>query len=343
MNLDVTLNSDGDIDISHIDDSAYRFMLALQSTPSITGVSGVSGAWELFLKVIERNYPGMMKEAQLAYNAGVLSRVLSAKPTPVSGAKNKKKITSRDLDVTNYAFAETGTDESNETGYRCSGEEILIFKRTESQFIQVHFFVAPLNAFDFSLPRFLNLSRIFLNQLDLLLRIETLEFHSVKDDLTLTYNQKYLKGFLQNEIERCKRYPSFFSVVFFDLDNLKAINDQYGHLIGTEVLKDAAGVLKSQIRKIDLVSRFGGDEFVIVLVKADGEKAYETCNRIKKRFGNTIFLKDKKLNIQMTGCFGISCFPRDGSTVDELIRKADSAMYDVKRRGKNGIKIYEGA
>ncbi|MDQ1352886.1 MAG: two-component system, cell cycle response regulator [Acidobacteriota bacterium] len=337
MSLDVTLNSDSDIDISHIDDSAYRFMLALQSMSSVTG------AWELFLKVIERNYPGMMKEARLAYHAGSLCRALSSKPTPASGAKNKKKMISRELDVTNYAFAETGAEGNNEMGYRCSGEEILIFKRTESQFIQVHLFVAPLSAFDFSLPLFLNLGRIFLVQLDLLLRIETLEFHSVKDDLTLTYNQKYLRNFLQNEIERCNRYPSFFSVVFFDLDNLKAINDQYGHLIGTEVLKDAADVLKGQIRKIDLVSRFGGDEFVIVLVKADSEKAYETCKRIRKRLANTIFLKDKGLSIEMTGCFGISCFPRDGSTVDELIRKADSAMYDVKRRGKNGIKIYEGA
>lgn len=339
MNLDVTLNSDSDIDISHIDDSAYRFMLALQSMPSVIG------AWELFLKVIERNYPGMMKEAQLAYNAGVLSRALSAKPTPGSGSKNKKKITSRELDVTDYPFVETGAEGENETGHRCSSEEILIFKRTESQFIQVRLFVAPPNAFDLSasFSQLLSLSRIFLNQLDLLLRIENLEFHSVKDDLTLTYNQKYLRNFLQNEIERCKRYPSFFSVVFFDLDNLKAVNDQYGHLIGTEVLKDVANILRGQVRKIDLLSRFGGDEFVIVLVKADAGKAYDTCSRIRQRLGSTIFLKDKDLNIKMTGCFGISCFPRDGSTVDELIRKADSAMYDVKRRGKNNIKIYEGA
>jgi diguanylate cyclase (GGDEF)-like protein len=205
-------------------------------------------------------------------------------------------------------------------------------------------FTTP-NAFDrsASFSQFLGLSRIFLNQVALLLRIENLEFHSVKDDLTLTYNQKYLRSFIQNEIERCKRYPSFFSVVFFDLDNLKSINDGYGHLIGTEALKDAANILRGQVRKIDLLSRFGGDEFVIVLVKADAGKAYDTCGRIKQRLAGTVFLKDKGLNIRMTGCFGISCFPRDGTTVDELIKKADSAMYEVKRRGKNGIKIYEGA
>lgn len=342
------MNSSSDIDISHIDDSAYRFMLALQSVPPVTGVTGV---WELFFKVLERNYPGTVKEAQLAYKTGVLSRVLSAKLSPASTNKNKKKkkITSRELDITCYPFEETGAEGADavegdkETGYRYAGEEMLIFKRTDSHFIQVRLLFSSPNALDLSPSQLLSLSRIFLNQVALLLRIENLEFHSVKDDLTLTYNQKYLRSFIQNEIERCKRYPSFFSVVFFDLDNLKAINDEYGHLIGTEALKDVANILRGQVRKIDLLSRFGGDEFVIVLVKADAGKAYETCNRIKQRLAAAIFLQDKDLNIQMTGCFGISCFPRDGSTVDELIKKADSAMYEVKRRGKNGIKIYEGA
>lgn len=339
MNLDATLNTVSHIDISDIDDNTYRFISALQSIPSVTGVL------EVFFKVMERNYRGVVKEAQLAYKAGVLSRVLSAKPAPgsKSGPKNKKKIMSRELDITCYPFEETAVEVGTDAEYRCSGEELLIFKRTDCLFIQVRLLFAPANAFDASLPQLLDLSRIFLNQVALLLRIENLEFHSVKDDLTLTYNQKYLRNFLQNEIERCKRYPSSFSVVFFDLDNLKSINDQFGHLIGTEALKDAAGVLKGQIRKIDLLSRFGGDEFVIVLVKADADKAYDTCLRIRQRLAGTIFLKDKGLNIGMTGCFGISCFPRDGSTVDDLIRKADSAMYDVKHSGKNGIKIYEGA
>lgn len=349
MNPDVILTPNSDIDIVHIDESVYRFILRLQSISSATEV------WKLFISMVNQISPDALAESQLAYKAGVFSRAWSAGPAPGHGIKNKKKITLQEIDVTHYSFVETDAADINEMGYQCSGKEIFIYTRTEKHFIQVKmiFTAAP--------PSFLfissqgaagsktgenslsSLSQIFLNQMALLLRIENLEFHSVKDDLTSAYNQKYLRGFIQNEIERCYRYPSFFSVIFFDLDNLKTINDKYGHLIGTEVLKDVSYILRSQIRKIDLLSRFGGDEFVIVLLKTNPQKAYEICSRIKQQLESTIFLRDKNLNITMTGCFGISCFPRDGSTVDELIKKSDSAMYEVKRRGKNDIKIYEGA
>ncbi|HLP46039.1 MAG TPA: GGDEF domain-containing protein [Candidatus Kapabacteria bacterium] len=351
MNLDETLNFNGDVDISPTDEKACRFILKLQS------ISAVTEVWELFLNIVEQAHPGALREAQLAYRAGTFSRALSAKAVPLYGHKNKKKLMSREIDIQDYPFVETGAAAVNEMGYRYSDEEILIFTRTEMHFIQVKMMFTPTPpcALFFVLPdgvdaktgtdmkKLSPLSRIFLNQMALLIRIENLEFHSIKDDLTTAYNQKYLRGFIQNEIERCKRDPSFFSVVFFDLDNLKAINDRYGHLIGTEVLKEVAYILGHQVRKIDLLSRFGGDEFVIVLLKANPQKAYETCCRIKQKLESTVFLKEKNLNIIMTGCFGISGFPRDGSTVEELIKKADSAMYEVKRRGKNDIKIYEGA
>ena len=352
MNPDVILTPNSDIDIVHIDEDMYRFIFTLQSITSVTEV------WKLFISIVDQAYPDALTEAQLAYQAGVFSGAWSANLTPSHG--NKNKITLQEIDVTCYSFVETNTADINKAdinkmGYQCSGNEMLIYTRTEKHFIQVKMlFKAEPPSFLFIALKdadgsntgensLSGLSRIFLNQMALLLRIENLEFHSVKDDLTSAYNQKYLRSFIQNEIERCYRYPSFFSVIFFDLDNLKDINDKYGHLIGTEVLKDVSYILKSQVRKIDLLSRFGGDEFVIVLLKANPQKAYETCSRIKQQLESTIFLKDKNLNITMTGCFGISCFPQDGATVDELIKKSDSAMYEMKRRGKNGIKIYEGA
>ena len=185
------------------------------------------------------------------------------------------------------------------------------------------------------------LSRVFANQLFLLLRIKNYEFHSVKDDITLAYNQNYLKAFIHNEVERAKRYATVFSIIFFDLDNLKAINEQHGHLVGTEVLKEVAAILRSQVRKVDLLSRFGGDEFVIVLLHAGASKANEVCQRIRNKVCEHVFLKSKNLNINITGCFGISSFPENGMSVEDLIRKADLAMYEVKRTGKNGVKIYE--
>lgn len=321
-----TLKSTMDIDVSGIDDNAYRFILDFQSTATVDEV------WELFLKTVAQTYPVPVKEAQLVYKAGVLSRVLTSQPA-------RAEIISRELNEKEQPFLET----VNEFDFQISGKELLIFKQVDAYFIQVRFlFSVPITGSSHEKNKVLTLSQIFMNQIILLLKIGNFEFHSIKDDITLAYNQKYLRNFIQTEIERCRRYPSIFSLVFFDLDNLKAINEKHGHLIGTEVLKQVAFVLRNQVRKIDLLSRFGGDEFVIVLLKANAAKAYEICSRIKNHMEAATFLEDRHLDLKMTGCFGISSFPRDGDTVEDLIKKADAAMYEVKRTGKNGIKIYEG-
>ncbi|MCP5108016.1 MAG: GGDEF domain-containing protein, partial [bacterium] len=227
--------------------------------------------------------------------------------------------------------------------HRFSVGELTVFRRIDNYLIQCRLvFSDGADGIDSGTANLLSFAHMVLNQVALLLRIENFEFHSIKDDITLAYNQKYLRTFLRNEIERCKRYPSVFSLVFFDLDNLKAINEAHGHLVGTEVLRQVAKVLRNQVRKIDLLSRFGGDEFVIVLLRANADKAYEICVRIKKHMEESTFLQEQQIDLKMTGCFGISYFPRDGDTVETLIKKADTAMYEVKRKGKNGIKIYEG-
>jgi diguanylate cyclase (GGDEF)-like protein len=195
---------------------------------------------------------------------------------------------------------------------------------------------------DSEIKVWIDIYRIFINQLHLLLKIKNFEYHAVKDDITMAYNQNYLKAFIQNEIERARRYATGFSIAFFDLDNLKAVNDAHGHLVGTEILKEVATILRAHVRKVDILSRFGGDEFVIVLLHADAEKALEVCSRIKAAIKKYNFLANQDLNIKISGSFGISSFPGHGNTVEELIRKADIAMYEVKRTGKDGIKIYEG-
>ena len=320
------------IDYGTMGQKACRFILDVQSTSTISDV------WELFLNVVTETYP--VKEARLSYKAGILANNLTSIP-------EKHKIITTESEVDNSLFFET----TNEFDFRFLDSEILVYKRLDTAVIQVRLMLPDsvgVTAFtggsgpDSRKEKFLFLSQIFINQVVLLLRIGNLEFHSIKDDITLAFNQKYLRTFIRNEIERCRRYPSIFSVAFFDLDNLKEVNEKFGHLIGTQILTEVAEVLRQKVRMIDLLSRFGGDEFVIVLLKTNASEAYEICNRIKQSLNSTLFLQDKSFNIKMTGCFGISSFPRDGNSVEELIKKADSAMYDVKRKGKNGIKIYEG-
>ncbi|MGE5342649.1 MAG: GGDEF domain-containing protein [Candidatus Omnitrophota bacterium] len=228
----------------------------------------------------------------------------------------------------------------DECDYKTVNQTLVFFKRFDGDCIQLEIDgVEPVSDTLNALPE---LTQIFLNHLILLLRIKNFEYTSFKDDITLAYNQNYLKAFIRNEIERSRRFASVFAIVFFDLDNLKVINDQHGHLIGTEILKEVSAILRKHVRKVDMLSRFGGDEFVIVLLHADAPKAFEVCLRIRKALNDYEFLKNQNLSIKTTGSFGISSFPEDGQSVEELIRKADRAMYDVKRTGKDGIKIYVG-
>lgn len=299
---------------------ACDFILSLQSTIS------VDSAWVLLSQQFKKIFP--LKKGQLTYKTGTMFKTLSY-------ANNKTS----EKDVEEFPFLKS----SENFHYEFKGNSFQAFKQEDGYAVQTNLLFSRAIAGENDTRQLVTLTHIFLNHTALLLKIGNFEFHAIKDDITLAYNQKYLRAYIRNEIDRCKRFPpSYFSLVFFDLDNLKAINEEHGHLIGTEVLKQVAAVLRQQVRKIDLLARFGGDEFVIILLKTNTDKAYEVCSRIKSNMENTSFLRNKQLDIKMTGCFGISSFPSDGDTVEELIRKADAAMYEVKRKGKNGIKIYEG-
>ncbi|MCP4147422.1 MAG: GGDEF domain-containing protein [bacterium] len=301
---------------------ACDFILSLQAATELKSL------WMLFLEGIRSEYD--LVEAKLIYKTEILFKSL---------VFQKDKLTIEEIEE--YNFIESG----NTLDFFVSGNTIIATKQNDTYRVQIELRFSQLKNVPNKQQRdeLFVVSRIFINRLVLILKLENYELQSLKDDITKTYNQNYLKEYLQNEIERGKRYPpANFSVVFFDLDNLKAVNEAYGHLVGTSILKEVANLLRQQVRKIDFLSRFGGDEFVIILVKTPPDSALEICERLKDHLTRKVFLKERNINLKMTGCFGISAFPQDGDTVDELIRKADSAMYDVKHKGKNGIKIYEG-
>jgi len=164
---------------------------------------------------------------------------------------------------------------------------------------------------------------------------------SITDDLTKLYNSRFLNATLRREVERSKRYRTPVSLIFLDLDGFKNVNDQHGHLYGSRTLVEVGAVIKGTVREIDIVSRFGGDEFTVILPQTGPEGAMTIAERIRQRIADTSFLQEHGIEVRISASFGIASFPDHGKTKDELIARADQAMYAAKGRGKNGVALAE--
>lgn len=160
---------------------------------------------------------------------------------------------------------------------------------------------------------------------------------AMRDDLTKAFNRRYFDSYLEEEIERSRRYGSLFSIIFLDLDDLKMVNNFYGHLTGSRTLQEVAKRVLAAVRTIDKVVRFGGDEFCIVLPETDQEQAMAVANRVRKSLTATSFVIDGNVEISVTASFGIATYPTHGLSKDDLIRQADAAMYRVKSTTKNAV------
>ncbi len=160
---------------------------------------------------------------------------------------------------------------------------------------------------------------------------------SVTDDLTGLHNVRYLNGFLYREIKRSRRYNLPVSVVFLDMDGFKTVNDRFGHLAGSQTLTEVGQVLRRTVREIDMVARYGGDEFVVILPQTGCRGAMVIAERMRQEIAGTLFLGDMGLELNLTASLGVASFPEQGRTRDELIHQADAAMYRVKESGKNGV------
>ena len=173
--------------------------------------------------------------------------------------------------------------------------------------------------------------------LDNALLLKRAEALSVTDDLTHLYNSRYLNMVLRKETKRASRSGRPLSLLFIDLDGFKAVNDTHGHLFGSRALVEAAAVIRQSARETDVVSRFGGDEFALVLPDTGGEGAFAVGERIRERIAAHKFLAGEGLDIHLTGSVGVATLPDVAASSDELVSAADKAMYAVKESGKNGI------
>jgi diguanylate cyclase (GGDEF)-like protein len=175
--------------------------------------------------------------------------------------------------------------------------------------------------------------------LDNALRVQRAEALSVTDDLTQLYNWRYMQQVLRRETKRALRGNRPLSLLFVDLDGFKSINDSHGHLFGSRALVESASVIRASARETDIVARFGGDEFALVLPDTASDGAVSVGERIRDRLAAHRFLEGDGLSIALTASVGVATLPDVAATAEELIQAADEAMYWVKSHGKNGIHV----
>jgi diguanylate cyclase (GGDEF)-like protein len=158
---------------------------------------------------------------------------------------------------------------------------------------------------------------------------------SIIDSLTCLYNRRFINEVLMKETERSSRLNKKFSLVMFDLDDFKKVNDLYGHFAGDNVLKSIAKLTDKGIRKADIAGRYGGEEFVIIMPETDKKTAYRVTERLRTKIGNKEIMTPKKKKITITASFGIASYPEDGTSPEDLLLMSDERLYKAKKEGKN--------
>lgn len=170
---------------------------------------------------------------------------------------------------------------------------------------------------------------------------ESVEKLAVTDDLTQVYNYRFLKTALRREVKRAGRFGQLLSLVMVDVDNLKTYNDRNGHLRGSFLLKEIAGLFVQQTRSWDLVAKYGGDEFTLILPQTGREGAMVVGERMRAAVASHAFPLAARGSITISS--GVAVFPEDAAEASSLIAAADRMLYQAKRNGRNRVEGYAAA
>jgi len=177
-------------------------------------------------------------------------------------------------------------------------------------------------------------------------QIKVLYTESITDPLTGLFNTKYFKRRVEEEVERSKRHKENISIIFIDLDHFKNVNDTYGHEFGNKVLINITKPLRrletnqelSVLRKSDIPARYGGEEFVILLPSTSKKQASKIAERLRQTV-ESISIKNGDKNIHVTISIGVAEFEESNEDILNTIERADSAMYEAKRKGRNCVVV----
>ena len=167
-----------------------------------------------------------------------------------------------------------------------------------------------------------------------------LEYESTHDPLTRLFNRRYFNEICNTKISKLNINNSEFSLCLLDLDFFKAINDTYGHQIGDKVLHKIGQLLLGFIRSTDLIFRYGGEEFIIILFDMDEAAAAVIANRLRKRCASLKIVCDNLLIENITLSIGVSSYPKHGRNIKTLLKKSDTALYQAKQTGRDKVCIY---
>lgn len=158
---------------------------------------------------------------------------------------------------------------------------------------------------------------------------------AILDGTTKLFVVRYFRQRMKEEIKRSGRYAQPLTLIMADIDHFKEVNDQHGHLAGDQVLSDIGAIIRKCTREyVDVPCRYGGEEFAILLPETDLEGGFHVAERIRKAIETATFLKE---GIKLTASLGVAAYPTDALTDEELIEKADLALYEAKRAGRNKV------
>jgi diguanylate cyclase (GGDEF)-like protein len=154
------------------------------------------------------------------------------------------------------------------------------------------------------------------------------------DGLTGIFNRRYFETRIAEEIERASRYQHAMSVIMFDIDHFKRLNDEFGHLLGDDVLRHVSNLFGQNIRKADVACRYGGEEFAIIVPETTGDDAFSVADKLRRVIAQTAFPGVPR---PVTVTAGVASYPANGTSRDELVKAADEALYAGKQAGRNTV------
>ncbi len=160
---------------------------------------------------------------------------------------------------------------------------------------------------------------------------------AVTDALTGLFNRRHFNQQLEENVSRAARYDEPLALIFLDVDHFKSVNDRYGHHAGDRCLQALARTLRENVRDSDQIARIGGEEFAVLLIRADRELALSIAERLRDRIDDLIIEEDPPLPVDLTASLGIAFFREDGDDPRSLMRSADRALYTAKRLGRNRV------